>query len=310
MSLTTPMSAQTAQPGAARLTSTDFGLYGMTIFAWGFSWIAMKGQVAGVVPEVSVFWRFVLAALVMLGWSLAARDRLLAFPLKAHLRFAGLGAFIFSTNFTLFYYGAQYLPSGLLAVVFSLASVFNLILGFLLFAQRPKLVMLLAGLTGFSGIALMFWPQIVGAELNVDAAKGLGLCIAGTLSFCMGNMVSASNQKSGIAVRPATTWGMFYGACFLGLFCLLRGDSFAVPLTPVYLGSLVYLAVIASVVAFASYLTLLGRIGSARAGYSTVIFPVVALTVSTVVENYHWTPAALIGLGLVLAGNIMMLKAK
>ncbi|NBN64519.1 DMT family transporter [Pannonibacter tanglangensis] len=306
MSLATPLS----DTGAPRLSSTDLGLYGMTIFAWGFSWIAMKGQVGDVPPEVSVFWRFVLAALVMLGWSLAARDRLLAYPAATHLRFAGLGACIFSTNFTLFYYGAQFLPSGLLAVVFSLASVFNLLLAFLMFGQKPKAVMVGAGLTGFSGIALMFWPQIMGADLNLEAATGLALCVAGTLSFCTGNMISASNQRSGLAVRPATTWGMIYGAGFLGLFCLLRGDSFAVPLTPLYLGSLVYLAVIASVLAFASYLTLLGRIGSARAGYATVIFPVVALTVSTVVENYTWTLPALAGLVLVMAGNVMMLRAR
>ncbi|MFN4168338.1 MAG: DMT family transporter [Pannonibacter phragmitetus] len=294
---------------ASPLTSKDLGLYGLTVFSWGFSWIAMKGQVANVAPEVSVFWRFVLAAAVMLGWSVIRRERL-AFPLKTHLRFAALGLFIFSTNFTLFYYGAKYLPSGLLAVVFSLASVFNLILGVVLFRQRPKLIILGAGLIGFAGIALMFWPQIAGAELNLDALKGLALCTAGTLSFCLGNMVSSSNQKAGISITSATTWGMIYGMGLLGTFSLLRGDSFAVEPTLTYLGSLAYLSIIASVLAFASYLTLLGRIGPARAGYSTVIFPVVALTVSTIFEGYVWTFAALLGLVLVIAGNVIMLRSR
>ncbi len=294
---------------ASPLTSKDLGLYGLTVFSWGFSWIAMKGQVANVAPEVSVFWRFVLAASVMLGWSLIRRERL-AFPVKTHLRFAALGLFIFSTNFTLFYYGAKYLPSGLLAVVFSLASVFNLILGVVLFRQRPKLIILAAGLIGFSGIALMFWPQIAGAELNLDALKGLALCTIGTLSFCLGNMVSSSNQKAGISITSATTWGMIYGAALLGTFSLLRGDSFTVEPTLTYLGSLAYLSIIASVLAFASYLTLLGRIGPARAGYSTVIFPVVALTVSTIFEGYVWTFAALLGLVFVIAGNVIMLRSR
>ena len=294
---------------ASPLTSKDLGLYGLTVFSWGFSWIAMKGQVANVAPEVSVFWRFVLAAAVMLGWSVIRRERL-AFPLKTHLRFAALGLFIFSTNFTLFYYGAKHLPSGLLAVVFSLASVFNLILGVVLFRQRPKLIILGAGLIGFTGIALMFWPQIAGAELNLDALKGLALCTAGTLSFCLGNMVSSSNQKAGISITSATTWGMIYGMGLLGTFSLLRGDSFAVEPTLTYLGSLAYLSIIASVLAFASYLTLLGRIGPARAGYSTVIFPVVALTVSTIFEGYVWTFAALLGLVLVIAGNVIMLRSR
>ncbi|MCK7610633.1 DMT family transporter [Roseibium sediminicola] len=297
------------RPGSTGFSATDYGLYATTVLAWGFSWIAMKGQVATVAPEVSVFWRFVLASAIMMAWA-RYRGHGLAFPLKDHLRFAGLGALIFSTNFTLFYYGAAVLPSGLLAVIFSTASIFNLFLGLVLFGQRPNLMALAAGLLGFAGIGLMFWPKLVGAEFNTDAAFGLALCVGGTLSFCFGNMLSADSQRKGIGVTPATAWGMVYGMIFLGLFSALRGQSFAVELSLPYLGSLVYLAVVASVIAFASYLTLLGRIGSARAGYATVMFPVVALTLSTIFEGYQWTPVAAAGLVCVLGGNLMMLRAR
>ncbi|WP_417666544.1 DMT family transporter [Roseibium sp.] len=291
------------------LSAADYGLYGATIFAWGFSWIAMKGQIGSVPPEVSVFWRFVLASAVMFAWS-HWRGHNLRFPLADHLRFIGLGALIFSTNFTLFYYGAASLPSGLLAVVFSLASVLNLFLSMVLFGQRPSGVALLAGVIGFSGIALMFKPQIMATGIDYDALRGLVFCALGTLSFCFGNMLSASNQKKGLGVTPATTWGMLYGTLLLGAFAALKGSSFAIETTPAYLGSLAYLAIIASVVAFGSYLTLLGRIGSAKAGYATVIFPVVALTVSTVFENYQWTTSAMIGLACVMCGNILMLRSR
>ena len=97
---------------------------------------------------------------------------------------------------------------------------------------------------------------------------------------------------------------------FLGLFALGRGANFTIEPTLTYLSTLLYLAIIASVIAFGSYLTLLGRIGSARAGYTTVLFPVVALTVSTLFEGYHWTGSALAGLVFVLAGNILMLKKR
>lgn len=269
----------------------------------------MKGQVATVAPEVSVFWRFVLASAIMMAWA-RFRGHTLNFPLSDHLRFAGLGALIFSTNFTLFYYGAAVLPSGLLAVIFSTASIFNLFLGLVLFGQRPNLMALAAGLLGFAGIGLMFWPTLSGAQFNPEAALGLALCVGGTLSFCLGNMLSADTQRRGIGVTPATAWGMVYGMVFLGLFCVLRGQSFAVEVSLPYLGSLVYLAVVASVIAFASYLTLLGRIGSARAGYATVMFPVVALTLSTIFEGYQWTPLAAAGLVCVLGGNLMMLRAR
>lgn len=294
---------------AGGLSSTDYGLYAATVLAWGFSWIAMKGQISPVAPEVSVFWRFVLAAAGMMAWA-KYRGHALSFPLKDHLRFAGLGVLMFSTNFTLFYYGSTYLPSGLLAVVFSTASIFNLFLGLVLFGQRPHVMALAAGLLGFAGVGLMFWPQLSGAEFNGEALLGLGLCVCGTLSFCLGNMLSADTQRRGIGVMPATAWGMVYGAIFLALVCTVRGQAFVLEWTPVYLVSLVYLAIIASVVAFASYLTLLGRIGATRAGYATVLFPVVALSVSTFFEGYHWTPFAACGLLFVLVGNALMLRAR
>ncbi|WP_305989111.1 DMT family transporter [Roseibium sp. MMSF_3544] len=295
--------------GSSNFTATDYGLYAVTVLAWGVSWIAMKSQVATVAPEVSVFWRFMLAAAIMMAWAKIS-GQTMRFQLRDHLRFAGLGAFLFSTNFTLFYYGAMQIPSGLLAVIFSTASIFNLFLGLILFGQRPNLLALIAGITGFAGIALMFLPKFAGAEFNTQAAIGLAMCIAGTLSFCFGNMLSADTQRRGIAVVPATAWGMFYGMVFLGLFSAIRGESFAVEWSVSYFSGLVYLAVVASVIAFASYLTLLGRIGSARAGYATVMFPVVALTLSTIFEGYQWTPVAALGLGCVLAGNLMMLRAR
>jgi len=289
------------------MSTYDLGLYAATVLAWGFSWIAMKGQVGSIPAEVSVFWRFVLAAVMMVAWS-RFRGVSLSFPLRTHIGFAALGALIFSTNFVLFYYGASYLASGMLAVVFSTASLFNLFLGFLLLGQRVKPVTLAAALLGFSGIALIFLPKIMGTSMNTGAAIGLGLCLAGTVCFCLGNIVSASTQKSGVGVTPATTWGMIYGAGLLGLFCLVTGRSFAVEVSVSYLGTLVYLALVASVFAFGAYLTLLGRIGSARAGYATVLFPLVALTISTIFEGYVWTPSAMLGVACVLAGNALMLR--
>jgi drug/metabolite transporter (DMT)-like permease len=111
-----------------RFTPLDFALYAAVIVAWGFSWIAMHYQVGVVAPEVSVVWRFLLAAPIMfaLAW---ARGERLRFGPRDHLAFLGLGIALFCTNFALFYYGAKWIASGLLAVIFSLASVINVWLG-------------------------------------------------------------------------------------------------------------------------------------------------------------------------------------
>ncbi len=299
-----PRPAPTAP--AAGFSGGDLALYAATVFCWGTSWIALKAQVGVVAPEVSILWRFMLAALLMWGWVLARGERV-RFSGAEHFRFAAAGLCLFSLNFTLFYYGALTIPSGLLAVVFSLASIFNLSLGAVLLRQRIEPRVALGGLVGFSGIGLLFWPEISGAGVHGGALTGLAFCVAGTLCFCLGNMVSTVIQRRGVALVSANTWAMTYGVAYLAVASLLRGHDFIIEPTAKYLVGLVWLAGPASVVAFACYLTLLRRIGAARAGYATVLFPIVALAISTVFEGYVWTGLAGLGAALALLGNVIVL---
>jgi len=298
--------ATTLSPQAVRLTSRDWALYAATVFFWGTSWIALRAQLGVVAPEVSLLWRFLIAALVMVAW-VKLRGESLRFSLPDHLRFAATGLFLFSLNFIMFYYGGLTIPSGLLAVVFSLASVFNLLLGAVLLKQPIEARVAVGGVVGFTGIGLLFWPQIAGAGYDTNALMGLGLCVAGTLSFCLGNMASTFVQRRGIPLLAANTWAMIYGVIVLGALSLVRGHAFIVEPTVKYLGSLLWLALAASVAAFACYLTLLRRIGAARAGYTTVLFPIVALAISTAVEGYVWTGLAVLGAACALFGNVIVL---
>lgn len=292
----------------AQFTPLDFTLYAAVIVAWGFSWIAMHYQVGVVAPEVSVVWRFLLAAPIMfaLAW---ARGERLRFAPRDHLALLGLGIALFCTNFALFYYGAKWIASGLLAVIFSLASVINVWLGVLALGAPVDRRVALGGALGGFGVAAMFSPQITGTQFDPKVLLGLALCIGGTLAFCVGNMISARLQRRYIPVFAGSAWGMLYGAVTLATFAALRGQPFIIEPTFPYLAGLFYLALIASVVAFACYLTLLGRIGADRAAYVTVMLPVVALAVSTVLEGYRWTIPAGLGLAAVLAGNLLVLRS-
>ncbi len=291
-----------------RFTRLDFALYAAVIVAWGFSWIAMHYQVGVVEPEISVVWRFLLASPMMFTLAFA-RGEQLRFPLQDHLALLGLGIALFCTNFALFYHGAKWITSGLLAVIFSLASVINVWLGALVLGAAVDRRVVLGGVLGFCGVAAMFYPQIAGTRLDPHVLLGLALCIGGTLSFCLGNMISARLQRRRLPVLAASAWAMLYGAAALALFARLRGLPFIIEPTLPYLAGLLYLALVASVVAFACYLTLLGRIGVDRAAYVTVMLPVVALAVSTALEGYRWSIPAALGLAAVLAGNLLVLRS-
>ncbi|MCP5370241.1 MAG: EamA family transporter [Hyphomicrobiales bacterium] len=281
-------------------------LYTFTVFAWGASWLAVKYQLGVVAPEASLVYRFALSAVIMFALCLAT-GRSLRFGLRAHGRLALLGLLLFSTNYYLIYLATRDMTSGLVAVGFSAVTVLNIVNGALFMGVpvRPRAV--LGAATGIAGIGLVFWPEIAGFDLGGRGLAALGLCLAGTFSASLGMVTSGVNQRRGLPVVQGNAWGMAYGAVFMGAMTLAGGTTFDFDPRPLYVGSLAFLVVISTVIGFWCYLTLLGRIGPDRAGYATVLFPIVALALSTLFEGYAWTPPAILGLALVLAGNVLVL---
>lgn len=283
-----------------------FLLYAVTVFAWGLSWYAVQLQLGPVAPEVSVFYRFALAAAVMVAFC-RLTGRRLDFAPRDHITIALQGLFLFGSNFYLVYLGAQYLPSGLVSILFSLIIVMNMA-GSAIVLRNPLQPRVIVGaLFGIGGIVVVFWPELAAFDLAREGARGMVLVLAGTASACTGMMISAVNQRRGLGVVRTNTLGMTYGALFFFVFCLGKGAEFRMDWSVSYVGSLLFLSLIATVVAFATFLTLVGRIGPERASYSSVMFPLVALAVSTWLEDFQWTAGAVAGVALVMAGNLFVL---
>jgi drug/metabolite transporter (DMT)-like permease len=299
----------------AIMTARDYALYATAVFCWGASWLALRVQVAVAAPETAVFWRFAAAAPIMAVWVLIA-GKAWRFGLGDHLLFAGMGVGIFSTNFILYYHGGKVIISGLLPVLFSLTVVGNLLLGAVFLRQKITARLAFGALIGVCGVALMFWPEFARAEATPALKLGVLLCLCGTVSFCFGNIASALASRAGIDVISSSAWGMTYGMVWAGVVTWLRGESFVVPLTTPFVLSFLWLLSTATIIAFAAYLTLVSRIGPARAGYASVMYPVVGLFVSSVAEtlvpgataNFGWTPYAAVGIALAVLGNVLVLK--
>ena len=280
-------------------------LYVVTVLIWGTSWYAMELQL--VLPgELAIAQRYVLSAVMLVGYCLLA-GRSLRFSRRDHLFMALQGFFLFSLNYILFYWAAAYLVSGLLAVCFSTITVMNIANGSLLYRRRVEPKVALDVLLGLVGLGLVFWPELAKVDLSRTAAIGLALSLVATYAASLGNMVTMRHQGAGITVLEANAIGMSYGALFTLIIVVARGIPFEFVWTPSYLGALFYLAFFASIIGFGAYLTLIERIGADRAAYTGVLFPIVALGVSTFLENYQWTASAVIGVLLVLAGNLLVL---
>ena len=281
-------------------------LYAVTVLVWGTTWLAIKFQLGSVTPEVSVFYRYIVGGLAMLLWAWLKGDSF-RFSRRDHLFLAAMGGTLFSFNFVVFYYATEGLTTGLVAVLMSTAVVWN-VFNARIFLRRPfEPIVLLGAAFGITGIAVVFWPAVAGLHLGDATLRNLGLGLLGALLFSLGSVVSQRNQARRLPLIASTAVAMGYGILLLLLWILFRGLPFVFDASAPYVLSLLYLAVFGTVVGFACYLVLVGRLGAARASYATVVFPVVALGLSTLFEDYRWSLSALAGVALVLCGNAIVL---
>ena len=288
---------------------SNWMLFVVTVLVWGSTWLAIEYQLGDVAPAVSIVYRYLLASALLFAWC-AARGLRLGFDLRSHTYFALLGLLLFSLNYVLTYQAQQLITSALAAVAFSMMLWMNIVNARVFFGVRSGRAVIGGSMLGIVGIVVLFLPEVGRLSLGDSTLIGTGLAALGAFVASLGNMVSQAAQKHGLPVLQSNAWGMFYGAVLSALVAVVGGDSFSVDFSAAYLLSLGYLAVFGSIVGFGTYLTLLGRVGAAKAGYAMVAFPVVAIVLSVVVgetaPGWH-----LLGGGLlVLAGNIFVLRSR
>ncbi|WP_051560533.1 DMT family transporter [Marinobacterium jannaschii] len=283
----------------------NFALYLVTVLIWGTTWIAIKLQLGDIAVEASILYRFSLAALVMV-LALTLLRRWQPLQLRDHLFCVLQGGCLFCFNFYCFYTATGYISSGLASVIFSLATIANAVNGWWIYGNRPGIRVVAGSLVGVAGVIAMFWPEITADQLDAQVVQGAGLAALGTLLFSFGNMVSIRQRRQRIAVEVANGWSMLYGVLMLLLIGGLQGVEYRFDSSTAYVASLLYLAIPGTVIAFTTYLMLVARIGPDKAAYSTVMFPAIALSVSTVYEGFIWHQAAILGFVLVLCGNLLI----
>jgi drug/metabolite transporter (DMT)-like permease len=284
-------------------------LFFVPSFIWGTTWLAIKFQLGVVAPEVSVAWRFGLASLLLLGWC-AVRAIPLRFTARDHGRLALFGLLLFALNYVLVYRSEQHLTSGLVSVIFALLVFWNLLGARVFFGTPAPRAVLLGAVLGFTGVALLFWPEVRSVRSAAGQGLGVALALIATAVASAGNLYSQRLFSRGIAVVPGTAVAMGYAALAVMAWCAATDVPFAFDARPAYVLSLAYLAVFGSVVAFVSFLTLLHRIGAGRSGYTAAVIPSIAMLASTVFEGYHWTAGAVAGMALVVAGTVFVLRVK
>lgn len=280
-------------------------LYCLTVLIWGTTWIAINYQY-GIVPvELSIAYRFGLASVTLFIVCLLA-GKSLRFTRQQHARIAMLACCIFGFNYFFLYSGQQHLNSALVSIIFSTMVMMNIGHSRLFFGTPITPSTIFGAGIGSIGIVVLFWPTLADTHWGDNVAIAIFTCLCGTMVASWGNMISIGNQLRGLPVLQSNAWGMGYGALLMLGVATYNGRELVFDTSPNYLISLFYLAIFGSVIAFGAYFALLTRIGTAKASYASILFPGIAVVISTWVENFHWSFYTVAGFSLIMLGNLIL----
>lgn len=296
------------QRGSSR-NSLDVAAIAACALIWGTTWHAIKLQLGRVDPFISVIYRFSIASALLFLCSALRRERL-ALSRTQHAAAFGVGVCIFAVDYACVYNAETRVASAVVAIMFGATALLNLSAFRLLHGQRAAKAAWLAASLGASGVALLSWSELLRSGFDLRTYQGLGLALIGVLGTVGGNLFAVRGERAASPLIASTAWSMAYGAAVLALFALVSGRRWNFDASAPYLGSLLYLALFGSVVAFLLYFGIGRRRGYTMASYISALTPLIAMLMSSLYEGKSWGPTALLGVTLVVLGQWLLLRAR
>jgi drug/metabolite transporter (DMT)-like permease len=268
-------------------------------------------QNAEVLPVVGVGHRMLAAGLILLLIAWGTRKRLRIE--RHHIAWVALqGIAMFGLAYVAFYNAVLHIPSGLVALVLSISPMMTALLSRFLTGDMSTVADKIGMGCGVLGIFIVFGggvgPQIFTPSYRHELVLGLSWALIAALSTAAGTAIGARNRMKGIWGVATVGWGLLFSGVVCLVVALMQGSVIASRYSEAYLGGLAYLVIAGSVAAFLLYFELIKRTGPARASFSFVLVPVVAICMSVVREGVAVTVPLVVGTGIALLGNIVVLR--
>lgn len=271
---------------------------------WGSTWIVIRDQLTTVPAQWSVTYRFIIASAAMAALTLAKRESLNV-GRDGMIAAAVIGVSQFVVNFNGVYLAEKFITSGLVATVFALLLIPNTFLAWAMLGHRPDRKFLLWSIPSIAGVLLLFAHELGENPTRMEQVTiGIAFTFVGIAGASFANVYQARDSVREHSLFAILTWAMATGAV------IDAAIAFGVAGPPVfeyragYILGLLYLALAASALAFSLYFPVVRRIGPAKAAYSSILVPLIAMSFSTWLEDYRWTPLAIGGVVLALGGMI------
>lgn len=277
---------------------------------WGSTWLVIRDQLGVVPPSWSVAYRFLTAGLAMLAVALWRRERM-TLDARGWRFAAALGLFQFCLNFNFVYRAEGYITSGLVAVLFALLVIPNAVFGRIFLGQRLGTQFIMGSVVGMAGVGLLMLHELR-ADTTGTSATALGFLLTGAaiLSASAANVMQAGDTAKRYPMATMLGWSMLIGVAFNAVFALSTVGPPVFDWRVGYILGVFYLGIAGSAIAFTLYFGVIRVIGPAKAAYSGVATPVIAMLLSTLFEGYRWSLLAAAGAVLAGVGLIIALRAR
>jgi drug/metabolite transporter (DMT)-like permease len=282
------------------------GLFAVLVLIFGSGPYAISVQLGPVAPELLVGYRFGASGILLMALTLVL-GRSLRFGIRDHLYLALQGLLMFSAIDLLLYFAVPRIPGGLVQLMMSMMIVTNVVFAAAFLGLPVRTRVVVGGLLGIVGIAMVSWPEIRAIELAGAGLSGLAAAYLGLLAASLGITATARNQRAGMPVLESTGIAMVYGAGCSFIVAAAFGRSLAWDWSPAFLGGFAWISIVMSAVGMVMFFHLIGRLGPDRAAYVILLTPITALAISTAQGDFAWTALSLVGVATVLVGNVVVL---
>ena len=299
-----------AELGRARIDASIVIPFIIFTGVWGSTWIVIRDQLGVVAPQWSVTYRFTVAAI---GMALLATFKGQSLKLDRGGLIAALilGVTQFCVNFNSVYLAERFITSGVIATAFALLLIPHSILAWAFLGQKPSGRFLIAGLTAIIGVGLLFLHELRSNTSEASQiAIGLGLTLVGIMGASCANVYQAGKEAMRHPLLALLAWSMAIGAVLDALIAFAVVGPPTFDSRPGYLLGVLYLALFGSVLCFALYFPVVRKIGPGKAAYSSVLVPIIAMSLSTAFEGYRWSGLAIAGGVLAIGGMLLALAGR
>jgi drug/metabolite transporter (DMT)-like permease len=280
---------------------------------WGSTYLGIAIAVDTIPPFLMAAIRFLIAGLVLLGWSVARAGRSFQPPSRRQWRDSAIvGALLLGGGMGMVAYGEQSVPSGITALIIGLMPVWVAVLGRIFLRERlPRLAV--AGIVlGFGGVAILIGPSAFG---GVGAFEPLALAaiLFSPIAWSSGSLFSSHRAMLPKQPLVATGAQMFAGGLVLLLMSLTSGELVGFRLEAVSSDSViatVYLTVIGSLLAFTAYAWLLRVAPLPLIATYAYVNPVVAVILGAIVLSEPIEPRTLVAGAVIIFAVAIIVTAR